>query len=278
VISRQTVGNVVIHALRVAALERSVSQLAELFPAASAGELTEAIAPAESSTWTFTLLLLTIGRHTILVDTGFSFLEGGPGSGTSALLAEAGVSADAIDTVVVTHGHGDHIGGLLCEGAPAFPGARVIVARREYEFWMGTGGEEFYGIDGVAAFRSFASAYGNRVSLVDDGELLLEEAAGRLAARLAPGHTPGHLALELSSGDERFLVLADVVHAPFQLSRPDWSPKFDVDPALAEQTRRGILSRAADERRLVHLFHYPFPGIGRIGRSGASFVWEPAGG
>ena len=91
----------------------------------------------------------------------------------------------------------------------------------------------------------------------------------------AGGHTPGHTALLLESGGERLLCVGDTFYDPLQLTHPDWATPWDLDRPSSVASRRNILEWAADERLLIHAYHLPFPGLGTVGRRGASFTWHP---
>jgi glyoxylase-like metal-dependent hydrolase (beta-lactamase superfamily II) len=91
-----------------------------------------------------------------------------------------------------------------------------------------------------------------------------------------PGHTPGHLAVELSSRGERFLFIADLAVHPLHMVHPEWHSVFDADPGLLVQTRRGLFATAAYEACLVHAFHFPFPGLGRLHATSTGYSWADA--
>jgi glyoxylase-like metal-dependent hydrolase (beta-lactamase superfamily II) len=270
-----SIGKAQITALCVAETPRTVDELAGLFPSVRAEELASEVDPHGAVKWTFTLLLIRAGDETVLVDTGFSFGPGGPGAGTEELIEEAGVSAEQVNTILLTHGHGDHTGGLSVGDAGAFPAARLVMHRHEYRFWTGEQGGALYGEERVAGFRASVAPYRDRLSLIDDGEVILEEGGIRLTAMHAPGHTPGHTAFDLNCGEDSLWILGDAVHAQFQLHHPGWSPLFDASAELARRTSCELFARAADRKVLVHLFHFPFPGLGRIVRDGEAYDWLP---
>jgi glyoxylase-like metal-dependent hydrolase (beta-lactamase superfamily II) len=91
----------------------------------------------------------------------------------------------------------------------------------------------------------------------------------------AQGHTPGHMALAISSGDDQLLVVSDVVLHPIHVEQPDWCASVDFFPEQVEATRRRLLSRAAAEKALVLAFHFPFPGMGHVVQRGEKWQWQP---
>ncbi|NJL57321.1 MBL fold metallo-hydrolase [bacterium] len=96
-----------------------------------------------------------------------------------------------------------------------------------------------------------------------------------LTALPTPGHTPGHIGLLFESAGERLLHLADLLHSPMQIVRPDWSAAFDADTSLSVPSREAALARAADTDALVMFYHLSFPGMGRVERHGTAFTWSP---
>jgi glyoxylase-like metal-dependent hydrolase (beta-lactamase superfamily II) len=245
------------------------------------GELKEAVRVVEPDgggkylEWWFNSALLLIPDQTILVDTGFGFTAGGPGLGTLALLKECGIQPEQVDTVVITHGHGDHIGGLTDEGAPSMPGARIVMAKAEFEFWMGGGADRLLGAEGASVQRDALSICRTRIECIAMDSRIAESENTTIRAIPAPGHTPGHIGIEILSLGQRLWLLVDTIHALFQLEHTDWSPRFDVDPQLARVTAKELLGQAAKHKIPVHLYHFPFPGIGTIKERGPAFTYTP---
>ena len=255
------VGDAIVTVLNVGAAKRTAEQLQQVFADVPLSDL-EAAVPT-STDWSFNPLLISAAGETILVDTGFAFAKGGPMIATSDALAEAGVAADDVSIVLITHAHGDHVGGLLAGGAPAFTNARLIISAAE----------RLSPLQETA--MAAMDAYGDRVvALEKDGAVV--DAQG-VTVRLipAPGHTPGHSAVLIASGGEELIALVDTLHSEVQFAKPDWSPRFDADTSVSVRTRKRLLGWASDENKTVHFFHLGFPGIGTVTRDGDAFRWRP---
>ena len=275
------IGEAKIHFLGIARVRRDFDQMVEIFPTVEKGELKEAVRAVQPDgggkylEWCFNSALLRIPGQTILVDTGFGFTAGGPGLGTVALLNECGVQPEQVGTVVITHGHGDHIGGLTDEGTPSMPDARVVIAKAEFAFWMEGEAESLFGAEGSSAQRSALSICRTQIECIDMDSRIAESGDTTIRAIPSPGHTPGHIGIEVLSRGQRLWLMVDTIHALFQLEHTDWSPRFDVDPELARVTAKELLGQAAKQQVPVHLYHFPFPGIGTIKETGPGFAFSP---
>jgi glyoxylase-like metal-dependent hydrolase (beta-lactamase superfamily II) len=215
-----------------------------------------------------TCLLVQVGDRRILIDTGYGPRADNPGVGRlGESLAELGLSAADIDTVVVSHPHGDHIGGATSgEGDAAqvtYPGARYWLSRTDWDHH--TQPDVLAQRAGLAD-KMLPLAKADRLDLAD-GE---QEIAPGVRLLPLPGHTPGHMGVAFTTGQEMAIYVGDMVHHPLQIDHPDWCPTFDALPPLSRATRRALIERARRERALVLTYHVPFPGIGRIGPT-----WQP---
>lgn len=214
--------------------------------------------PTDRAQFFFTPTVVQTGGAVILFDTGLN------AAGTTAALAETGLGPDDITHVVLTHMHGDHIGGLSDEsGAPTFANAAYVTGRIEFDHWAGAGNDGF-----EAKVRPLAE----RMSFVEDGASI----APGVTAMLAAGHTPGHMTWRLESNGQNLLLMADLAnHYVFSLAYPDWEVRFDADKAAAAAARRRVLGMLAAERMPVIGYHMPFPGLGYVETAGDGFRYVP---
>lgn len=232
---------------------------------------------------TFTALVVNTGNRLILIDAG----TGGRLAPTAGQLYEnlaaAGIDPKAVDTVLISHFHPDHIGGVrLKEGGLAFPNAEVVVPEAEWAFWMDDGAMS-RAPEGLApAFKIARKVFAPMAKDVRLYKGETEPTPGVFAIP-AYGHTPGHTAFMISSGNEQLLVWSDTTNHPALFVRnPGWHAVFDMDPEDAEAARKRLLDMAATDKLLVAGYHFPFPAVGHIAQRGAreyAFVpeqWNPA--
>lgn len=216
-------------------------------------------------------LLVQTPDGVVLVDTG-NGPRGEPASGEVARRVAEVLPPQQVDVVILTHGHGDHIGGLLdADGNLTYPSARYLMSAIEWDGLMGAEGR-FAREPDDSYFRSRLLAIQPRLQLVEGEEET--EVLPEVWLLPAPGHTLGHMVVVLQSEDERLLHLADAIHYPVQLQEPTWSPNFDAATGISVPNREALLELAADEGPLVMVYHFGFPGVGRVRREGEAFSWE----
>ena len=220
-------------------------------------------------------VVVNTGEHRVLLDTGADGLGPNTGNLLQNLQAE-GIVPEDIDTVILTHGHPDHIGGNTdAEGKPAFPNARYVMWKDEWDFWTSEQAELKLDEHGrevlLQCARKNLPPIQDQLDLVDHER----EIVPGIRAVAAPGHTPGQMALVISSRDEQLLCISDAVLHPIHLEQPEWYAAVDFAPEQVVATRRRLLDRAAAEKALVLAFHFPFPGLGRVIQKGEGWQWQP---
>ncbi len=227
--------------------------------------------PAHQIATSYNCLVILAGKHRVLADTGAGPLV--PSTGRlPAGLAAAGLAARDIDTVILSHGHPEQIGGTTDgAGRLCFPQARHVMGRAEWEFW--TSEDNLATLEELLATsaRTHLPALRGQIDLVDHDE----EIVPGIHALVAPGHTPGHLALAITSGTELLLYSADAAVHPLHLAYPGWYPSSDLWPDRALATKRALFDRAAATADLIMGYHFPFPGLGHVRRKRTGWHWQP---
>jgi glyoxylase-like metal-dependent hydrolase (beta-lactamase superfamily II) len=249
-------------------------------------QLAAAYLDSEKITIPYSPIVLNTGGRLVAIDTGngeaaFASSKGASGQYQTNLKA-SGIDRATIDTVVISHFHGDHVNGLLAaDGKPAFANAEILVPRAEWAFWMDDGEMSRAAPgrmqDGFKNVRRVFDALGRKVTPYDwDKEIV-----PGLTAKGTPGHTPGHTSFVVASGSKSLFVQSDVTNVPVLFARrPGWHVMFDQDAAMAEATRRKTYDMVAAERMLLQGYHYPFPAVGHLEKTADGYreipvPWSP---
>jgi glyoxylase-like metal-dependent hydrolase (beta-lactamase superfamily II) len=245
--------------------------------------LEAAFMPRDRMTIVFNPVVVNTGSKLILIDTGLG-PKAPPNSAAGQLmnnLAASGIDPKAIDTVVISHFHADHVNGLLTTDEKlAFPNAEVMVPAKEWAFWMDDGEMSRAPAGRMADLfknnRRVFDALARKVTQYPwDKEVL-----PGITAVGTPGHTPGHTSYTIASGSDQVFVFSDVTNHPALFIRnPGWHAFFDQDADMAEATRRKVADRLAADKMLVQAFHFPFPSVSYIQKDGNGYraipiVWN----
>jgi glyoxylase-like metal-dependent hydrolase (beta-lactamase superfamily II) len=228
----------------------------------------------------FNAIFIDTGKQKVLIDTGAGVELGTGLAKLTQNLRSVGIQPQEIDTVIITHAHPDHIGGIVAtNGQLTFPNARYYISEAEWRFWTAQTidlsslkiPDQFkQGI--IAAARKHLSAIGSRVNRFQPDQ----EVIPGITAIAAAGHNPGQSAFRVTSGNAQLVVAADVFfNQAFDLEHPDWQTGFDLNPRQAATTRRRLLDQIVSQRTMVIAYHMPFPALGHIRSRDNHYEWEP---
>jgi glyoxylase-like metal-dependent hydrolase (beta-lactamase superfamily II) len=249
-------------------------------------EVAKALAAAhrdpEKLTVPYTPIVVNTGGKLVVIDTGqgeaaFERTKGAAGQFLTNLAA-AGIDRAAVDMVVISHFHGDHVNGLLAaDNKPAFPNAEVLVPWVEWAFWTDDGEMSRAPAGRMQDLfknnRRVFDALARKVTPYEWGR----EVAPGVTAVGTPGHTPGHTSYVVASGSAKVYVQSDVTNVPVLFARhPGWHAAFDQDGRMAEETRRKVYDMVSAEKMLLQGFHYPFPGLAHLEKTGDGYREVPA--
>lgn len=242
-------------------------------PEEVAALVTKNFLPADRMTINFTPVIVNTGREVIAFDAGNGAGRREAGAGRlAAALGAAGYSPDQIDIVVLSHYHPDHIGGLMEGGQPLFPNARYVTGQVEYDFWSSP--DRAQGpTEGIAKLvQANVVPLAEKMTFLNPGD----DVVTGITSVDAMGHTPGHMAFHLESGNDRLLHFVDACnHYIASMQRPDWHVAFDMDKDKAVAARKRLLDLAATDRILSSGYHMPFPSVGYVDRFESAYRWVP---
>lgn len=215
------------------------------------------------------------GDKLYLVDTGSGVLMGSSLGRAVENLVLAGINVDQIDTILLTHLHPDHFGGMTMEGRPVFKNAEIYVSEADAKFWLSPEVADKAPPEMKQFFTMAMDAikpYAHRLKpLPKNGEI-----ARGVSAVALPGHTAGHTGYLFASEKEQLLVWGDIIHnAALQFTRPEITLAFDTDRTQAAAARMRAFDMAANDKLLVAGMHLPFPGLGFVERNGTQYRYHP---
>jgi glyoxylase-like metal-dependent hydrolase (beta-lactamase superfamily II) len=238
--------------------------------------LAEAGLPTDKVTIPFTPMLVDTGRNKVLLDGGNGTF-GAPTSGKLLeSLAKAGLQPSQIDTIIISHFHGDHINGLRGkDGALTFPNAKILVPAPEWAWWMDDARMNALPENQRGNFMAVRRVFGPNASSVERFEPGRELVPG-IRSMPAFGHTAGHTTFMVESGGQKLLYWADTTNiAALFVRNPDWAVMFDADPEAARKVRRALMEMAVKEDLLVAGYHLTLPAIGRLTPRGNGYDFKP---
>jgi len=222
----------------------------------------------------YTCLVIKSEGEMLLVDTGLNDPKANCGK-LVANLRTLNIKPEEIYKILISHGHPDHINGITQkDGSLVYPNARYLMGRREFQFWME--GEAQSALDGHMGeiMRDFVNRnlepFRDRIDIIEDGQEIIPG----VTTILAPGHTPGHLAMLIESQSEKFLHLVDSILHPIHCEHPEWCAVVDFDLELTVESRRKLMAMAANDKMLTMSFHFDFPGLGYMQEKEEAWVWE----
>ena len=219
--------------------------------------------------------IVNLGDKLVLFDTGLGTTKGfGPTTGRQQKsMNEAGIKPEDVDAVVFSHAHPDHVGGVIDDnGKPLFPNAQYYIAQSDLEFWTDEGKGNGPLKDFIAIARKNLLPVRDRIVFYKDGQEFLPG----IQAMATPGHTVGHHIFMISSAGKSFAYLADLSHHPILLlEKPRMEFSYDTDPKQAAASRVKTLDMLAANKIAVLPYHYPWPGIGHVVKTGEGFHYIP---
>jgi len=210
-------------------------------------------------------LLVRDGDRIVLIDTGAAGEMGTQGKLMASLKA-TGVEPGQVTDILISHYHGDHIGGLMgADGTtPTFANARYMTGATEHNYWSGAANE---------GFDKNVKPLNDKITFLDTNGSVTTGITGMDAF----GHSPGHMVYHVESDGQRLMITADTAnHYVWSLQKPDWDVRFDADKPAAAAVRKQVFGQIAADRIPFIGYHMPFPGVGYIEAREAGFHFVPA--
>lgn len=238
------------------------------------GELLAAnFLPQDKFVNSFAPVLVNTGSDVVLFDTGLGPAARAQGGGRLIEgLAAAGYTPEDVTVVVLTHMHGDHIGGLIENGKPTFANARYVTGQAEYDFWVDPARVGTPAENGQKGVLSNVKPLAEKMTFVGDGASVVSGITGMAAF----GHSPGHMIYRLDSDGKSLLLTADTAnHFVLSLQKPEWEVRFDMDKAAAAATRKKVFDMLATDKIAFLGYHMPFPAVGFVEKLDTGYRYVP---
>jgi glyoxylase-like metal-dependent hydrolase (beta-lactamase superfamily II) len=230
----------------------------------------------------YTPIVVNTGAKLVVMDTGVGLAAYQQSKGLLGQfhdnLAAAGIDKNAVDIVIISHLHSDHINGLLgADNKPAFANAEIMMPAVDVKFWTDDANAARLPDPIKGQFANVKRVLGALGSNITQYEGSKELVSG-ITSMPTPGHTPGHTSFVIASGSDRLLSQVDVTGGATALfmRQPGWHFLFDTDGPVAEQTRRKFYDMAVAEKARVQGFHFPFPAVGYVEKDGPGYRFVPA--
>lgn len=254
-----TIGSIQAASLRDGSMAPSVADAPWTDRAAVTQTLTAAGQPGDVVHLSIQPLLVKDDDRVVLIDSGAGGSMGTP-STLAASLRAAGVTPDQVTDVLISHAHGDHVGGLASAGQLTFPNATIRFSAPEWEYAKAGAAE--------AGAGALLTAITPKVQTFEPGAQITPS----IKAVPLAGHTPGHTGYEISSDGQALLYIGDAMHSSIiSVARPDLVNGWDDDAQAGVATRQGLQTRGGR----LYAVHFPFPGVGRIEKQGEGYAWVP---
>ncbi len=229
------------------------------------------------------IMLVKAKNKLILLDTGMGIFADERTGFLLKSLQKAGFSAKDITDVFISHAHPDHIGGVVDkQNQLIFPNADIFISKTEHDFWMQASMKDFSNSalktqpeflnQIIPAVRNILKTIQPKLKFYD----LTNPLYDHFTFQLAPGHTPGLTVTTISSGNEKLIYIADLIHSDVVLfPHPEWGYFGDTDLDTAIASRKELLKQLADSKMRAFAYHLPWPGLGFTKSKGGAFEWFP---
>jgi glyoxylase-like metal-dependent hydrolase (beta-lactamase superfamily II) len=274
---RTMLGDFEVTALFDGVIELTPKELLTNTTHAQVGKLLERSFEADMVPTSVNGYLINTGDKLVLIDTGAADKFGPTLGKLQSNLKAAGYQPEQVDMVLITHMHGDHVGGLVVDGKLAFPNATVHAGKEDADFWLS---EAVMKRAPAEAQMFFKAAQDSLNPYVQAGKFKPITGNGELApgikAVAAHGHTPGHTTYVVESKGHKLVLWGDLMHvAAVQFLQPQVTISFDIDSKAAAAERKKAYADAVKGRYLVGSAHLPFPGLGHLRGEGKGYAWVP---